>query len=133
VKGESMSSTRRFPLFAVFAVLLAAGCGANTREVELKATEPKALIYSATNSDKNVTVTVSSPDTPIDAYLCLEKDHEIVQGQMERLEKPTKFLDGQTNVKEATLQGAIPAGKEYAVVLYSRGYPKDTKVKLSTR
>ncbi len=127
-----MSSTRRFPLFAVLIVTFA-GCSAGTRDVELKAMEPKALIYSATSSDRNVTVTVTSPDTPIDAYLCLEKDHEIVQGQMERLEKPNKFLDGQTNVKEATLKGAIPAGKEYAVVIYSRGFPEDTRVKVSTR
>ena len=113
-------------------LFLALGCGGTSRDVEVKATETKSLIYSAPRSDKNVVVTVNSPETAIDVYLCLEQDHEVVQGEVERNEKPKRALDGQTNVKEATLKGTVPAGKEYAVVLYSRGHPKDVKVKVSS-
>ncbi len=123
---------RRFDALLFATVVLTPGCGASTRDVEVRAMESKAVIYSGFGGEHTVVVTVSSPDTPIDVYLCLEQDHEAVQGQMERHEKPTRALDGRTNVQEATLEGLVPAGKEYAVVLFSRGYPKDTKVKVKT-
>ncbi len=136
-------SALRHPVLLLLAILLS-GCG-STRDVELKAKEAKALIYSAVKNEQTVVVKVQSPDAAVDVCLCPEAEHERIIGLMERNEPltqkqelgagtrlpPPAFLDSKTNVQEATLEGVVPAGQEYAVVLYSRGHPQDIKVKVT--
>lgn len=79
------------------------------------------------SSQQQVTVMIRS-QVPLDVYLVLEKNRTSVSDQLQRQVKvESGFLDKLENVKEGQLEGTVPAGEGYAVLL-SNSSGHDTKV-----
>jgi hypothetical protein len=124
---------------AILALLLAvAGCQRlnDERTVPLGPSQVHAVLYDAPRSDQKVSVTVSSPGAPVDAYLVLEKERQAVQDGLDRGQRPAtaKVLAGKEKVEEASLEATVPAKSAFAVLLNSKSNKTaDVKVKVTGR
>jgi hypothetical protein len=116
------------------AALLVAGCQRalnDDRKVEVKTGEIQSVLYEVQRRDKTVRVALRSPGVPVDAYLVLEKDRPALVQRLERQEeKPQNALAEALRVEDTTLEGRIPAGSAFALVLVTRG--KDATVSVKT-
>jgi hypothetical protein len=100
------------------------------RQVEVKSGDIKSVLYDVQKQGKTVRVAVHSPGVPVDAYLVLEKERDALIKQLEAAGKPSTALAQSLKVEDGTLEGRIPAGSAFALVLASRG--KDTTVTVKT-
>ena len=122
------------PAFLVLGLAVCCGCQArlnDERKIEVPTGEIKSVLYEVQQRDKNVRIAVRSPGVPVDAYLVLEKDRPALVQRLERQEqKPENALAQGLRVEDTTLEGRIPAGSAFALVLVARG--KDTTVTVKT-
>src|SRR5262249_19241928 len=142
VEGPSRNSCRGIPpmhrictlALVTLTPFLAAGCQGrlnDERKIEGPTGEVKAVLHAGQQREKTVRVAVRSPGVPVDAYLVLEKDRPALVQRLERQDqKPENALAQALGVQDTTLEGRIPAGSAFAVVLVTRG--KDTTVTVKT-
>jgi hypothetical protein len=114
----------------------AVGCG---QKVDMEKTVSLGLgdievpfIVSPPKSQQSVTVEVSS-GAPVDVYLLLEENREAVKNKLKAGKAPdaSHLIASEMKTTSGTLQGTVPAGKEYAVVV--AGAKKNTEVKLKLK
>ena len=113
--------------------LTLAGCQKalnDQRQVEVKSAEIRSVLYDVQKREKTVRVSVRSPGVAVDAYLVLEKDRDALVKQLEASGKPSGALAERLKVEDATLEGRIPAGSAFALVLANSR--KDTTVTVQT-
>jgi hypothetical protein len=124
----------RRPGLIFLCLTLFCGCQArlnDERKIEVPTGEIKAVLYEVQQREKAVRVAIRSPGVPVDAYLVLEKDRPALVQRLERQDqKPDNALAQGLGVQDTTLEGRIPAGSAFAVVLVTRG--KDTTVTVKT-
>src|SRR4051812_44980402 len=101
-------------------VLLTAGCQ-RTHYENLKLTIEKDAPYHETEfrapkSDQQVTVTATSA-APISVYLTLTDDKPEAIAALRAGKKPRKTLDSAEAAMEAKLEGKIPAGRSFVVLI----------------
>src|SRR5205085_337614 len=95
------------------------------RTIEVKSGDIQTVLYDVQKQGKTVHVAVRSPAAAVDAYLVLEKDRDGVVKQLEASGQPPAALAQALKVTEATLEGRVPAGSAFVVVLTGS---KDTTV-----
>jgi hypothetical protein len=118
--------------------LLVTGCRKQRLDEESTLTVPpgeaQSKIVDAPRAEQQVTATVSSPGAPVSAYLVLEKNRSAAQDALLNGKRPANVLDGKDKVEEASLQGTVPAGEEFAVVVSNAGSKNaQVKVKITGR
>ncbi len=117
-------------VLALAAFGLLSGCQAplnEQRTAAIQGAEVRVLLFEVQKREKTVRIEVKSPGVPIDAYVVLEKDREAFLKQLQDGGKPANALAEALNTNEATLEGRIPAGNAFSLVMTSRG-AKDTTV-----
>ena len=77
-------------------------------------------------------ITVSSPDAPVNAYVCLAKDSEAVANAVEANKSSDMILAKQEKTQDANLEATIPAKTSMAVIL-SCATAKAATVKLKVK
>jgi hypothetical protein len=90
------------------------------RTTQVEAHDVKTLSFDAPNSEQSISIAVSAAE-PINAYLVLEKDLKNVESQLNKQQAVSAGVLKQIeNVKEGTLEGAIPAKQGFALLLTHR-------------
>jgi hypothetical protein len=77
----------------------------------------KTLEIDGPRYEQKVTVTVSSPDAAVNAYVCLFKDSDEVANAVEANKSSDKVLARQEKTQDATLTATVPAKTNVAVIL----------------
>lgn len=104
-------------------LLLFAGCQklSDERTMQLEPGDEKELTIDAPKNDQKVTVSVSSPGTPVSVYMALQKDA-----------KAGKPLASKEKVENDSIEATIPGGNAFVVTLTNQGRkPASVKVKIS--
>jgi len=129
-----MRSLTRFALGSLLVLALSSGCQRlnDERTVTLDGSEAYKLVeYDAPRSEQKVTVTVSSPGTPISAYLVTEGDKAGAMDALLQDRAPASALDRKEKSEAIPLQGTVPAKTAFALLL--KGTPgKKAEVKVKT-
>jgi hypothetical protein len=109
--------------------LLAAGCQKLNYEkiIQLESGDIKSFLIPGPRAAQQVNATVSSPGTPVDAFVVLEQDRPAVENSLQLQEKPRSTL-AQGRGEELTLSATIPAKTAYSVIV--SGANKTTEVKI---
>ncbi len=127
---------RRFVLFGLgLGVLLTAGCQGTSFEKTI--TLGKDLPYHETEfrggkSDQTVTVTAKS-EAPVIVYLLLADNKFQAITALQAGQKPRKILAGGEALKDATLEGKVPAGQGFIVLIQPAEKGKEVEVALAVR
>ncbi len=118
-------------------ILLAAmaGCGgqrlAVDKLVDLEPGEVKgAAIIDAPKNEQKIEVVYSSGESPINIYVILSGDVNVVASQLEK-GAPKDVVASKEKSKRDTLEATIPAGKDYGI--YMSGALKKTQVMLKVK
>jgi hypothetical protein len=124
---------RRVVLFSLgLCVVLTAGCRGLSYDEEI--TIDKDLAYHETEfrGDKNErTVDVTAGrEAPVNVYLLLIEDKPDAVTALRANKKPRKTLASAQATKEAKLEGKIPAGQGFVVLIQPVEKGKEIKVKL---
>ena len=117
-------------------VLVVAGCQPVNYETSV-AIQPGTIHpveISAPSRDQNIKVTVSASVAPVSVYVVLQKDREAVEAAILSYKTPdaSKVLASQEKTENATLDAKIPAGSDYAVLVYN-GPVKTAQVKITIK
>jgi hypothetical protein len=116
---------RTVPQACCFLALLGlvSGCTKlnDERTVQVAPGDEHKLFIDPAKKEQRITVSVSSPGTPVNVSLLLEND-------------PKKALDSKEKVEEATLNATIPADNKAVVLLTSAGArTANVKVKITNK
>jgi hypothetical protein len=119
-------------LFGTF-VLLSAGCRGLSYERTFSI--EKDLPYHETEfraDKKEQTVTVSADtDSPVNVYVLLSDDKPDAIAALQSGKNPRKTIAASQATKEAKLEGKIPAGQGFVVLIQPAEKGKEIEVKLS--
>jgi hypothetical protein len=131
-KGPAALRCFRIGCLLGIAILGTAGCQklAYEKVIKLKVGDIQAFPISAPRMTQQVTVTVSSPGSAVDAFLVLEKDRPAVENSLQIEEKPTGPL-AHGRGEELTLSATIPAKSAYSVIISGAQKSTDVKIKVT--
>jgi hypothetical protein len=121
-------------LAALFLAL--SGCGQRLNyetTVQLGDGEVQSLSIEPPKTEQKVSVVVTSPASPIDAYIVLDKDKEAAKQALLDRKKPAESLAGKAKTQDATLEATIPANTAFAVLLGGANKSSQVKIKVSGR
>jgi hypothetical protein len=126
----------RIALFVCALLFLpVAGCTFKYEDtVSLDQNDVKSRKVDGPSKDQDVTVTLSSPGVPIDAYLVLEEDRKKLESLLTGGAKPKEkdgVLAAKEKAEEITLTARIPAKKAYAIILAGAQKKTDVKLKIT--
>lgn len=94
--------------------------------------EIKSLTVDAPRGEQKVLVAVNAGGAPVDVYLVLEADADAARDALLAERKPPKVIASQEKVQDVLLDGTIPAGKGYQVLIRNNGgRNSDVKVKVT--
>jgi hypothetical protein len=130
-------TTRRAAAWLALALLLAAGCRQQRLNVERTVTLEgglgwKTLEFDPPRSEQKLTVTVTSPGVPVNAYLVKAADAPALQTALERGQAPTSTLAQKEKAEDIMLEATVPAKTGFTLVLQSNK-KTDAKVKVVGR
>jgi hypothetical protein len=126
----------RFGLVWLAAFLPAAGCQPlnDKRDVKLNPHEARSVLFSAPRYDQKVTVEAHSPGNPVSVYLVKSSEQEKTELMLTNGQTPKDALASQTKAESVSFTATVPAGTEFAVVLYNHGKGETTvKLKVTGR
>jgi hypothetical protein len=95
--------------------------------------EVQIISQDSARSDQKVTITITSPGTPVNAYLVREEDVPTAKECIVNGKTPPKVFDSKEKAEEITLNAAIPARTGYALILSSAGKKAEARVRLTAR
>jgi hypothetical protein len=104
----------------LFAAGLALGCQTRLDVERTVALDPdiiKTLEFDGPRYEQKVTVSVSSPDAPVNVYVCLFKDSDAVADAVRASKLSDKVLAKEEKTQDASLQVTIPAKTGMSVIL----------------
>jgi hypothetical protein len=120
----------------------AAGCGRQAslnieKDIELDGLggdNIKSTIVSAAQKEQKVSILVRTNAVPVNVFVVLEKDVDVLRGQLENDQTPTvNIIAKKEKLQEGTVEATIPAGSGFAVVLTNRGSKKaEVMLKIGT-
>lgn len=117
------------PAFTLFLIV---GCQKVNydRTVQVEPGDVQVVMIDPPRSAQKVSVVASSPGTPVDVYVVLEKDQEEAKQSLLSGKSPAKdkLLANKQKAEEATLEATVPAKNGFAVLV--SGAKKSTQVKL---
>jgi hypothetical protein len=125
------TSPRAVCLVIVCFALTLAGCNKALnfqKTLEVGPGELKSFNVDAPRQNQNVTVSFKSSATPVDVYIVLEKDFELVSKELQNYTKPGAVLNKIEKSKEGSVSADIPAKAEFGVIV--TGAVKDTSVEV---
>jgi hypothetical protein len=126
---------RSFPLLAGV-LLLSAGCGKIDYEQTVAIPKDEQLVqveFKAPSADKKVKVAARSEGGPVSVYLTLFDDLGEVTEAVRQKAKPRKAIATAEKTSEATIEGTIPAGKPFVVLVHREEPGDEIKVKLDVK
>jgi hypothetical protein len=117
-------------------LLLVTGCGKLniTKKVTAEPGEYKVLRTPAPKKDQKIQVTIDSADADVDVYLVVGIDPKLADDEIEELlmdKSKGKKVDEKRKVREATLEGTVPAGTEAAVIFTASKKSTEVTVKIT--
>jgi hypothetical protein len=124
-------SPRAVCLVLACLALTLAGCNKALnfqKTLEVGPGEIKSFTVDAPRQNQKLTVTFKSSVTPVDVYIVLEKDLELVSKELQDYKKPGAVLNKLEKSKEGTVSADIPAKAEFGVIV--TGAVKDTSVEV---
>src|SRR5262245_44287879 len=105
------------------ALLPLVGCQRTIEDktVTIEQGQRKATIVDAPTREQKVVAEVSSPGAPVDVYLVLEENRLSVEDRLKNFKgpNPAKVINSKQQIESGSVEGTIPAGKEYAVIVYA--------------
>ena len=88
--------------------------------------------FKGAKSEQKVKVTATGSE-PVSIYLILSDNREQAINALCKGRKPLRSLAGEEGMKDATLEGTIPAGKAFVVLILPADPGKETEVKLDVK
>jgi hypothetical protein len=117
-------------------LLLVAGCQKLniTKTIVAEPGEYKVLRTPAPKKDQKIQVAINSADGDVSVYLVVGIDPKLPDDAIEELlndKTKGQIVDKKTQVREATLEGTLPAGTEAAVIFAHSTKPTSITVKIT--
>jgi hypothetical protein len=133
-KETAMRLTTRTAQGLLVATLLLGGCQRlnEERTLSLPAADVQRLNCDPPKYEQKLTVTVTSSPGPVNAYLVLTEDADAGEEALNRGMQPKKVLASQEKGDNLSLEGTIPAGKGFTV-LVSNATNKTTEAKVKIK
>lgn len=134
--------TRTLTVLCATGILMSmsSGCGQRLNLEKTITVEPGGVrapfIVDAPKSEQKVTVEVSSAEVPVTVQVVTVKDRAKFEKAMEdnNLGPDTMtVLSKKEKIKEDTVEAPIPAGQEFAVLVFGGSKSATVKVKLTAR
>jgi hypothetical protein len=105
-----------------------------TKKVSVDAEEYKSLRIPAQKKDQKIQVAINSTDADVNVYLVVDIDPSLPDEVIEELitdKSKGTVADKKEHVREATLEGTMPAGKEAAVIFVPARKATEVTVKIT--
>jgi len=116
---------------------LAAGCQRLDvdRTIKLAPGDVQDILIDAPRSQQSIKVDVNASGAPVDVYVLLEAERQAVKENLliNKRPDPAKLLASQQKVTTATLEAAVPARNDFAILLAGASKPAEVKVKVTGR
>jgi hypothetical protein len=115
--------------------MASSGCGKFKHEAtySMDPGDIKLVNVDAPRGEQKVTVEISSPGAPVDVWLVLEDHYDAVSKKVNAGVHPdaATVVASKVQLASGTLQGIIPAGKAYKVVITGARKKTDVTVKVT--
>jgi hypothetical protein len=125
--------TIRFALSALILALV--GCQQRLSIEKTVSLEPSAIaapaLVDGPKSDQKIKVEFSSTDSPVNVFVILGKDENVILRELERATPKVDAVASKSGAKDGVLEATIPAGKDYGV--YLNGAAKKTQVTVKVK
>jgi hypothetical protein len=116
----------------VTAPMLLFGCQRLHYQTNFKfnAGDVESFSVTAPQREQEITVTVSSTGSAVDAYLVLDKDQPAAESALQSDKKPSAFLSRGSG-EAITLTGTIPAKTSFSILVSGATKPSKVQVKVA--
>ena len=100
------------------------------KTIKLKVGGVETFLIDAPRSTQQVTVTVSSPGTEVDACIVLERDRMAAETALRIEERPSDTL-AQDRGEDLTLSATIPARSGFSIIISGAQKPCEVKLRVT--
>jgi hypothetical protein len=125
------TGTRGVCLVGLWVILCFAGCNKALnyeKTVTMDPGEMRSFPVDAPRANQKVTVTFTSSVAPVDVYIVLDKDLELVSREIKNYKSPGAVLNKIEKAREGSVSADIPAKNAFAAIV--AGSTKETSVQL---
>jgi hypothetical protein len=130
-----MARRTTLTLFVLGALLLT-GCQQTivNEKITLNPGDIKDRIIEAPSREQKVVVEVSS-GAPVNVWIVLESERQAVKAKLgiDQVPDPARVVASKQRIPSGTVEGTVPAGKEYAVILSGATQKTEVQLKVTGR